>query len=435
MFKIFFYLALVLLFSGCVNDVKPPLKPNQKAFEKEDRYILFALRAEEIHDHDLASKLFDKLYEKSAKKEYLYRSLQNSIASKRYEKVIKTIDKITNGKIDDFTLIRLKIITLSQMQQFQEAKTLALKLVASSKDENDYILLSNIYIKLKKYDTALKYLESAYNKNYNENILERMSIVLYVNLQRKKDAIAQLETHSRIHGCSKTVCMRLIGFYSDENNINGLLSTYLRLYSIDKNDQIAQRIMQIYGYKKEYIKLINFLEENKGVDDKLLLELYLSLKDYKKAYLLADKLYKQTGDVDYLGQSAIFEYESTKDKNNKTTPIKIINKLEKVIKTQENPLYLNYLGYLLIDHNINIKKGIDYVKRALKLEPNSAFYLDSLGWGYYKLGAYKKAYKIIKKATKLEGGDNREVLIHLRKAKSKLNPLKNYKYFQRALKK
>jgi len=165
MFKIFFYLAFVLLFSGCVNDAKPPLKPNQKAFEKEDRYILFALRAEEIHDHDLASKLFDKLYEKSAKKEYLYRSLQNSIASKRYEKVIKTIDKITNGKIDDFTLIRLKIITLSQMQQFQEAKTLALKLVASSKDENDYILLSDIYIKLKKYDTALKYLESAYNKN------------------------------------------------------------------------------------------------------------------------------------------------------------------------------------------------------------------------------------------------------------------------------
>jgi len=306
------------------------------------------------------------------------------------------------------------------MQKFKDAKELSLRLVQKSKDVDDYILLSDIYIKLKKYNTALKYLESAYSKNYDEKILERMSIILYVNLQREKDAIAQLETHTRIHGCSKLICMRLIGFYSNENNIDGLLSTYLRLYNIHKNNEIAQRIIQIYGYKKEYIKLIDFLEENKNTDDQLLLQLYLSSKNYKKAYILADTLYKKTGDINYLGQSAIFEYESSINKKDIVMQTKIIKKLKKVTKSQENPLYLNYLGYLLIDHNIDIKKGISYVKRALKVEPNSAFYLDSLGWGYYKLGAYKKAYKIIKKATTLDEGDNEEVLIHLRKIKNKL---------------
>ena len=195
MFKIFFYLILVLIFSGCIGQVGPQMKPNQKVFEEEDAYVLFALRAEQLRDYENASELFDDLYEKSDKKEYLYRSLQNSIAAKKNAKVIEKVDDITAGKLDDFILIRIKIVALIQMQKFVEAKNFALELVAVTKDVDDYTLLSDIYIKLKKFDTALKYLESAYTRDYNEKILDKMSIILYVNLQRKKDAIAQLETH------------------------------------------------------------------------------------------------------------------------------------------------------------------------------------------------------------------------------------------------
>jgi len=415
-FKIFFYLCLVLVFSGCIGDVEPPVKPNQKVFKDEDIYIVFALRAEQLRDYKSASQLFEKLYNKSNKKEYLYRSLQDSLVAKDNQRVVKKVDDITEGRLDDFILIRMKILALLQMEKFKEAKNLALGLVSISKDVDDYLLLSDIYIKLKKYDTALKYLESAYTRDYNEKILDKMSIVLYVNLERKKDAIAQLETHTRIHGCSKLICMRLIGFYSDENNVDGLLSTYLRLYRLNKNGEIAKRIIQIYGYKKEYIKLMGFLQES-GSDDDLLLQLYINSKNYKEASPLAYKLYEDSGNVEYLGQSAIFDYESTSDKNDKMMQKRVIKKLKEVVQTQENPLYLNYLGYLLIDHNIDIKQGMKYVKRALRVEPKSAYYLDSLAWGYYKLGKCKRAYKIMKKVTKLEGGDDKEVVAHLVKIK------------------
>lgn len=76
-------------------------------------------------------------------------------------------------------------------------------------------------------------------------------------------------------------------------------------------------------------------------------------------------------------------------------------------------MYLNYLGYLLIDHEIDVKKGMLYIKQVLKLEPDSAFYLDSLAWGHYKLGECKKAKKIMQKVLTLEGGDNEEVLEHV----------------------
>ena len=107
MIKIFLSLFLVILFSGCISKTES-LKPNEKAFEEEDAYILFALRAEELKDYNSASIIFNSLYEKSDKKEYLYKSLQNDLAAHKNADVISKVNRETDGKIEDFKLIRLK---------------------------------------------------------------------------------------------------------------------------------------------------------------------------------------------------------------------------------------------------------------------------------------------------------------------------------------
>ncbi len=419
MFKIIVFTASLFLLSGCLgltpDKPAPVIKSSKKIFDHEDTYILFALRAEQVHEYAAAASMFNTLYEKTNKKEYLYRSLENDIHAEKYAEVVTKVDEVLNGtSVDDYTLLRMKIIALIQLHKLEEAKELALGLVEKSKMADDYILLSDIYVKQKKFNMAIKYLESAYTQNYNEKILDRMAIILYVNLQRKKDAIAQLETHSRVHGCSQLICSRLAGFYSNDNNIDGLLSVYLRLYALDKNDDIAQKIIQIYAYKKEYVKLMDFLEEN-TYDDTLLLQLYIKAKKYKEASLLAEKIYKESGEIDYLGQSAIFEYEAASDKENKELQNSVLEKLKKVVKVDDaTPLYFNYLGYLLIDHEIDIKGGMKYIRKALQIEPNSAYYLDSLAWGYYKLGDCTKADEILKKVVTLKGGSDDEVVAHIK---------------------
>jgi hypothetical protein len=424
MIKIFFTLFLALLVSGCFNGTSnPEPKPYEKTFAQEDIYILYALRAEQNKDYESAANLFNSLYEKSNKKEYLYQYLQNKLALHQNKQVVAKVDEVTQGSLANPKLIRLKIIALIGDEKFEEARILSIKLVEETKEVNDYILVSEIYVKQKKYDTALKYLESAYIKNYNEKILDRMSIILYVNLQRNKEAIAQLESHARIHGCSKIICTRLIGFYSNENNIDALLSVYLRYYEMEKSDKIAKKIVQIYAYKKEYIKLMSFLESTKS-DNELLLQVYINSKNYKKASKLANTLYEETGDANYLGQSGIFEYESSKNKSDKKMQNSVVAKLKEAVSIEKKPLFLNYLGYLLIDHSIDIKGGMKYIREALKIEPNSAFYLDSLSWGYYKLGNCKRAYKIIKKVRKLEGGDDSEVIAHEKAIKKCINKKK-----------
>ncbi len=418
MYKYIATLFFVVLFAGCsASQQDTALNPSKKTFDKEDFIILLALRAEQLNDYNASSSIFETLYKKSNKKEYLYRSLQGDLITKQNEKVISRVDALTKGSFDDYQLVRYKILALSRVGKIQEAKTNAIMLVKESDAVSDYLLLSNIYIALGKYDTALKYLESAYAKKFDEKILDKMAVVLFVNLDRKKDAIAQLESHALMYGCSSIVCKRLISFYSEQNNIDGLLSVYLRLYAQHKQEKIANQIVQIYGYEKNYEKLIEFLKENK-IDNPLLLQLYSQTKNYKEASLIASDLYKSTGEINYLGQSAIFEYEGAKDKNDSKMHKRVLKKLYKVLEVDKNPLYLNYIGYLLIDHEIDVKKGIKYIKTALGYNPTSEYYLDSLAWGYYKLGKCKKANKIMKKIMKIEGASSEaEVKVHYEKIK------------------
>ena len=411
MFKTLLLVAVSLFFISCSTQ---PIPGHEKAFAEEDGFILLGLRSEQVKNHKSAAEIFKLLYDKSSKSEYLYRSIENLMADKQNADALKLADEILDDSYDDTILVRLKVVALFALEKYDESIALSIELAHLTKDPNDYLLVSDLYIKTKKYDLALKYLESAYVKEYDEKILDKMSIILYVNLNRKKEAIAQLETHSRMHGCSETICNRLVGFYSNDNNIDGLLATYNRIYENNKSEAIAKKIIQIYSYKQDSVSLMNFLENSKS-DNETLLQLYIYSKNYEKAYLLSDELYKETLDIEYLGQSAIYEYENAVDKNSKKLLSNIIKKLEKVIQRDKKPLYLNYLGYILIDHEVDIKKGMTYIDKVLELQPNSSFYLDSKAWGYYKLGECKKAKSIMNKVVKLEGGDDPEVTAHVKK--------------------
>ncbi len=400
-----------LFFLGCSTTV-PTVKPNEKSFEQEDTFIIFALDAQERKQYRVAAEYYGILYEKSPREEYQKRYYEMLLQAQDYE----TVEQKARAELliqDNVALRRYLITALIGSQKYEEAKTEALALVTLTKEPYDYLLLSDLYIRQQHFDTALKYLESAYLIDYNEQILDKMVVVMYINLQRKKDAIAQLESHSRIHGCSKSVCSRLAGFYSAENNIDGLLNTYKRYYELNKDEETAEAIIRIYSYQKDFAALQMFLEESAANDD-MLLRLYINAKNYNKSAVLAEKLYESEGDILYLGQNAIMLFEGAEDRTDPKLVNEVIEKLKKVVNKEDNALYQNYLGYLMIDNDIEIKEGISYVKLALEKEPDSPYYLDSLAWGYYKLGQCMEADKLMKKVRDKIGDDDQEVMSHIK---------------------
>ena len=53
-------------------------------------------------------------------------------------------------------------------------------------------------------------------------------------------------------------------------------------------------------------------------------------------------------------------------------------------KEPDNAPALNYLGYMLAERGERLNESVDFLKKALALEPENGSYLDSLGWAYYK---------------------------------------------------
>jgi len=412
MFKTISFILVILAFVGCSAQPKN-LPSNTKAFEDEDRLIMWALYARSQGDANSSIKFYDYLYEMSDKTEYRDEELITMLQSRQFERAVQRVDDYRTDELD-VKLERINISALVELKKYEEAKVLALSLLEQTKDAYDYQQVAAIYMAQGRYEIALRYLQSAYAINYDEKILDKMSIVLYVNLDQKAQAVSYLETHMRLHGCSEIVCLRLGSFYSEENNVEGMLRIYLRLYENTSNEKYAKTIIKLYNYKKEVIPLIQFLEKS-GSDNVLLLQLYISTKNYAKVMSLGDKLYQEDGDPYYLGQSAIFEYEGAKDKNDKEMIASVMKKLRTVLENSPEPIYLNYFGYLLIDHGIDVKGGMNYVEQALQSDAESPYYLDSLAWGYYKQGECKKALELMKRVKKNLAKEDDEVSAHVKK--------------------
>ena len=76
--------------------------------------------------------------------------------------------------------------------------------------------------------------------------------------------------------------------------------------------------------------------------------------------------------------------------------------LSSLKRNPDDAYTLNYLGYWYADTNRNLDKAITYIKKALEIQPSSGFFVDSLGWVYYRLKDYELAVITLEKATQLE---------------------------------
>jgi tetratricopeptide (TPR) repeat protein len=71
----------------------------------------------------------------------------------------------------------------------------------------------------------------------------------------------------------------------------------------------------------------------------------------------------------------------------------------------DESLVLNYLGYTWVDQGENLKTGMDYIRKAVKLKPDDGYYVDSLGWAYFKLGNMPAAVEQLEHAVELKPDD------------------------------
>ncbi len=378
----------------------------------EETYLLGALDAQIRHKYMVASNYFEMLYSQTGKKEFLYQSLRMLEQSKEISKLSEVTQKELTKTPDDLTLQRFSIIALLKNGQFGHASQEAAALCEKSKVASDYALSAEAFLKLDKFQNAYYALEKGYDLSHDEEMADRLSLIRYVHLGEKREAIEFLKNHIEKYGNSKVLGKRLGSFYGDSGDLDKAATMFEQTYTLTSDPLIAQEAIKIYVYQQNFDKL-NPLLEKSGVNDLLLLELYIRDKQFDKASLLAKKLYKEDQNPLYLAQSSIFSYEASTNKSDPTLLNEVVEGLKQVNSEIDDPMYLNYLGYLMIEHDLNVTEGMGYVQRALKIQPDSAYYLDSLAWGHYKKGECAQALKLIKQVESMIGSDEQEVKEHL----------------------
>jgi tetratricopeptide (TPR) repeat protein len=73
---------------------------------------------------------------------------------------------------------------------------------------------------------------------------------------------------------------------------------------------------------------------------------------------------------------------------------------------------LNFIGYSWAEQGIKLDQAEAKIRRALELEPDAGYIMDSLGWVYYQRGDYRTALKWLTDAAENTGPDP-EILEHL----------------------
>lgn len=90
-----------------------------------------------------------------------------------------------------------------------------------------------------------------------------------------------------------------------------------------------------------------------------------------------------------------------------------LNRFEDVVRAMETALSLdphhadalNYLGYSYAERGIKIDQALSLTRRAVAIKPENGYYVDSLGWAFYKSGLLAEALSEIKRAVTLVGDD------------------------------
>jgi tetratricopeptide (TPR) repeat protein len=65
----------------------------------------------------------------------------------------------------------------------------------------------------------------------------------------------------------------------------------------------------------------------------------------------------------------------------------------------------NFIGYMYADKGINLPEAIELIQKALAIEPENGYFIDSLGWAYYQQGRYPEALRELQRAVALAKDD------------------------------
>lgn len=389
------------------NDLETTLPSENTEMPKildSHKDLLLLQGADDLYHSNFAESLenFLLLYDETKEPYYAKLAAQAAIGTGDINKAFSLANLYIEQSGDDNDPIINKILADAFVQNGEMDKAIIALEKVKKVEETDALndVLANLYMLQKQLPKALNIFGELYTKTKSPEVLKKI-LVIFLSQDKSQQALGLLSEHLISEGCEEGFCEEALSFYVDSNALNMAKAVFETIYKKAPTIPNATNYMRVLVALKQY-------QEAQGIaqsfpfDQGLLLDLYVMQGDFEKARDLSAQIYAKSKNPRFLALEAIYglgENDIAKD-----SAIEAAKKLEKAIKerkkelqsnkqkpTNQDAFFYNFCGYLMIDFDIDIKKGIEYVKEALLVEPYSISYIDSLAWGYYKLGDCVKA--------------------------------------------
>ena len=227
------------------------------------------------------------------------------------------------------------------------------------------------------FETSLALAQTSLYLDPNNHIVNYLISQNLDSLQKKKSAIAYLQKIPDESYISWNSILTAAELYVDLENYT-IAENYLnKLEKKYKNkSEVLYKLGEINHIQKKYEKAIKYFSSAISK---------AKISDEKNWYL-------------FYSRGMSYERSSKWDLAEKDF-------LHALKLNPNQPLTLNYLGYSWIDLGKNIEEAHKLIIKAVSLRPNDGYFVDSLGWAYYRMGEYKKAVLELEKAVGLVPND------------------------------
>lgn len=267
-------------------------------------------------------------------------------------------------------------------------------------------VLAQIYVEKDRYDLALDQLEIL-EGNSEEPLNIKMKIALILIEQKRYDkAVAKLQEVLREVPESDKIRFYLAAVYEETRQPEKAIAEFKKVPSSSpyygESVVHATYLLKSAGKAVEAEELIS-----KGLaerdDQPQIYAMYASLLDEKQDYKGAMKILNQ-GLVKFPDNAQLRFYVGTiYDRLGNRT--EVVAQMKKVIELDPQHVQgLNYLAFTWADQGVHLPEAEQLARRALVLEPQDGYVLDTLGWILFKQNKMIEAIKVLEAAHKYQSG-------------------------------
>lgn len=268
--------------------------------------------------------------------------------------------------------------------------------------------LARLYLEEKDYARAYDQLAVMESSDPNDiNVKAKMAFIL-IEQQRYQEAIVRLESVLALEPASDKIRFYLGAVYEEIKDYKSAIGHFQKV-PIGSSYYNESVVHSAYLYKLlgDFNKAVATIEAGiRAKDDHapfyaLYASLLDDLKQYKRAVTMLSDAVKRLPDQAQLHFFLGNMQDRVGDRDGMVASMKRVLEIDK-----DHVQALNFLAYTYADNGKSLDEAERMARRALELQPEDGYIMDTLGWIQFKRGRFSDAVRTLEAAYKIQPNES-----------------------------